>query len=560
MSTSMTAAITAVEHRLLRALAELGGRATVGDLAQRSALPSHEVERVILGALSHVGGHVAVDEHGNLVYSIARKQPLPTFLPPLSTRIFTALYEVFKAAFFAALSVALVMYFSVYIVILLAVLIAGIAAAAKGNDCDCDCDCKGSECGAGGCDGCGACCDGDLCHGMNRGGDKVYGKVVGASHPERVEARAALRQSQEVVRSERRAKKRERSVARAARLHNALGRLMNRSGRTLDFELEVEVVRVNPPFFRAVRDFVFGPPRMPPSPAAEVQNVLGFIRDHDGRITATDAVLLTGLPLRVAERVLLELAVQHHGDVEASEEGVVVYTFDRFMVSVAAEPDERKGVWEPPPWDLDSEPVEAPVASLRDYHYVWERLEKAPAISGVPADKRGWIYGLNILNLCASAGLLLYYGSGERLVGPAIGLMSRDFELWSLGILPFVMSLGVFVIPLVRWGVEGLRDGGRKQRNVRRILLLGLAHRLMESAVVSASSIRTAFGLEVEADAAITNALTALGVELEATVSTDGELVFGRAHRELSAVSVATEVDPSKFALKAIVYDTSKPL
>jgi len=53
--------------------------------------------------------------------------------------------------------------------------------------------------------------------------------------------------------------------------------------------------------------------------------------------------LLTGLPLDVADRMLLELAVQHDGDVEASEEGVVVYRFDRFMVSVGTDLD--AGPW-----------------------------------------------------------------------------------------------------------------------------------------------------------------------------------------------------------------------
>jgi len=550
----MSRAITPVEHRLLRSLEELGRRATVGDLAQKSRLPSHEVEAAILGALSHVGGHVAVDEHGNLVYSIEDRRPVPTFLPPLSERVLTALYAAFKVTFFAALSVALVMYFTVYVVIVLAVLIAGIAAAAKGSDCDCDCDCKATDCGGG---GCGSCCDGAICNGMNKGGDTVYGKVVGKKHPQRLEARAELRKSQETVRIERRTRRRERSKARAVRLHNALARLGLRGRRTLDFELEVEVVKENPPFFRAVRDFVFGPPRMPPSPTAEIQNVLGFIRDHDGRITATDAVLLTGLPLDLAERLLLELAVQHHGDVEVSEEGAVVYTFDRFMVSAGIDLEFGPATEQGGP---AGEAARAEFAALRDYHYVWERLEKAPAITGVPADKSGWIYGFNILNLSVSAGLLAYYMTGARLVGPAIGLMSDGFELWSLGILPFAMSFGLFAIPVVRFGVEGLRDAGRKRRNARRILLLGLAHRLTEGEVVSASQIRTSLGLEAAADPAVAHALTPLGVELQARVNADGELVFDRAHRELRAVSTAADLDPATFAIKAIAYDTSKPL
>lgn len=604
----MSNPMTALDELLLTSLRALGGKATVGDLAQRSALPSHEVEARILGSLSHVGGHVAVDDHGNLVYSIERSRPLPTFRPPLMARIFATLYAVFKAVFFAALSIALVMYFTVYVIIILAVIVAAIAAAAKGSDCDCDCDCKVPDCsGCSGCDGCVLCCDGTICHGFNRGGDKLYGKVAGKNHPERVDQRAALRDAQAQRREENLRVKLERSKVRAKRLHNTMAMLGNRRGKSLDFPLEVEVITENPPFFRAVRDFVFGPPSVPVSASAEYQNLLGFIRDHDGRITATDGVLLTGLPLDVADRMLLELAVQHDGDVEASEEGVVVYRFARFMVSVGTDLDAG-------PWlasqngnafrivdfanafglevidaqarlEVLAELAEAKVergerttyrfdwaacerlkaasethASLRNYHFAWERLEKAPAIIGVPVGKRGWIYGFNTLNLLMSLTLLVFYSGGERLVGPAIGLMSEDFEQWSLGILPCLMSLGVFVIPLVRAIVEGFRDRGRKQRNTRRVILLGLAHCLMDDAVVTAPEIRRALSLDAVAEDEIDRYLSKLGVELEATLSGDAELSFDRVHRELRAVSVAGEVDPSTFALKPIVYDTAKPM
>jgi hypothetical protein len=598
--------MTAVDEVLLTSLRALGGKATVGDLAQRSALPSHEVEARILGALSHVGGHVAVDDHGNLVYSIERSRPLPTFRPPLIARIFALLYAVFKTVFFAALSIALVMYFTVYVVIILAVIIAGIAAAAKGGDCDCACDCKVPDCsGCGGCDGCVLCCDGNVCHGFNRGGDNVYGKTVGKKHPERMDERAALRKAQAERRDERQREKLERSKKRAKRLHNAMAMLGNRRGRSLDFPLEVEVMTENPPFFRAVRDFVFGPPSVPVSASLEYQNLLGFIRDHDGRITATDAVLLTGLPLDVADRMLLELAVQHNGDVEASEEGVVVYRFDRFMVSVGADLGARRWIEQrdgksfsieefATQFGLKIDGAKAQVAvlaeiggvtpsaegryrfgvdalkrlaevgdahaALRNYNFAWERLERAPAIIGVPVGKRGWIYGFNALNLLMSLILLAYYSDGERLVGPAIGLMSEDFELWSLGILPCIMSLGVFIIPLVRAIVVGLADGARKRRNTRRVILLGLAHCLMDDAVVTAAEIRRALSLDAVAEDEISRYLTTLGVELEATLSKDAELSFDRAHRELRAVSVAAEVDPSAFALKPIVYDTAKPM
>lgn len=598
--------MTELEEVLLTALRALGGKATLGDLVQKTTLPLYEVERRILKALSHVGGHVAVDDHGNLVYSIERSRPLPSFVPSLPKRIALALYAAFKATFFAALSIALVMYFAVYVIIIVAVIVAALAAAAKGNDCDCDCDCKGTNCDKCGCEGCVVCCDGDVCRGFNRAGDNLYAKVS-KKRPERLEQRQDVRRRQEAERAERLQRKRERSKERAERLHNAVARLGNRRGKDLDMPLEAELITETPPFLRAVRDFVFGPVREVPSENAEYQNLLGFARDHDGRITATDAVLLTGLPLDVADRILLQLAAQLEGDVEVGDDGVVVYTFDRVMVSVGSDLDVA-------PWieaqggeaisaqrfaeafELDMTDAQARLEvladlaearvergdrtlytfdeaalkrlaeagraheSLRSFHFAWERLERAPAVIGLPPGKRGWIYGLNTLNLLMSLVLMGYYSEGERLVGPAIGLLSETVELYFLAIFPFFLSLGVFIIPLIRAIVIGLGNAGRKRRNVRRLMLLALAHALLDDEVITATELRRNLKLDAVAEPAIDRQLTKLGAELEAGLTNDGALTFARAHRELRAVSVADEVRPGAFSLKQIVYDTAKPM
>lgn len=595
--------MTEVESRLLESLRALGGTATIGDLAQRSALASHEVEASILAALSHAGGHVAVDEHGQLIYSIERTRPLPRFEPSLAARIASALWTAFRFTFFAALSLALVFYFVIYVVLVIALLVVGLAAAAKGGDCDCDCgcDCKG-------CDGCGACCDGNICHGFNRGGDAIYKKTVARKDPRLAEIRDALRERQAQARTARQVVKRERAHVRATRLHNALGRFAGGRRGALDFPLEVEVVTGKPPFLRAVRDFVFGPLRAPPSTDAERDNLLGFIRDHGGRVTATDAVLLTGLARADADRLLLDLAVRHGGDVDVTDDGVIVYTFERFVVSAGSDLDTL--AWLDARGDtpisvsefardknigarealtriellaqLGGARIEHGATTtflfdeaarerlrnaasehqtLRDYHYTWERLEMAPAIIGVPAGSRGWIWGFNIFNLVLSSALLLYYWDGARVVGELFGFMSPTFELWALGWLPFLLSAGVFLIPLGRLIVEGLRNGGRKRRNLRRILLLALAHRIQRSAQVTASDLARALERDVGAEPAIDKWLTRFGVELEATLTPDGTLAFELAHRELATViQLADALDPSRYAIQPIVYDTSKPL
>ena len=445
-----------------------------------------------------------------------------------------------------------------------------------------------------------------MCHGCNRGGDALYKKTVARKDPTLAAGRDALRHVQAQTRMARHIIKDERARARATRLHNALGRITRGFG-VLDFPLEVEQVTGKPPFLRAVRDFVFGPLRAPPTTEAERDNLLGFIRDHGGRITATDAVLLTGLPRDLADRMLLDLAVRHGGDIDVTEEGVVVYVFERFVVSAGADLDTLAWLEQRPDgrvtvsdfardknlparealtrlellarlggarvehgatttfvFDAAARERLSGAAgqheSLRDYHYTWERLEKAPAILGVPAGSRGWIWGFNTFNLVLSIALLIFYAEGERVVGELFGFMSPTFELWALGWLPFILSAGVFLIPLARLLVEGVRDSGRKRRNLRRILLLALAHAIQKTPIATAPAIIGTLSLDARAEAPIEKWLTRLGIELEATLTPSGALSFELAHRELATtVHLADALDPARLAIRPLVYDTSKP-
>jgi hypothetical protein len=608
--------LTELHAQLLTALKALGGRGTVGDVAARAGLPSHAVEHDMLAALTHVGGHVAVDEHGNLVFSIERSRPLPSFRPPLLARFFAALWSAFRVAFFAALTLTLVIYFSVYILLIIAVMVAGIAAAAKGSDCDCDCDCKAPDCGQN-LDCCGACCDANTCHGCNQGGDCCYARLCGKKRPERLVTRQALRHHQEQARAARHLLREERAKARARRLRDALRALVPLRGKAYTYPLEPEVVTGKPPFFRAVRDYVFGPPRLPPDPTAQLKNLLGFVRDHAGRATATDAALVTGLPIDQADRLLLELAARHDGDVEATEEGAVVYRFDRFMVSAAADLDALAWIAQRPEghrvsvsefaheqkitaaealarletlaqiagakvehgessafvFDAAARRRLDGVASqhgvLRDFFYCWERLEKAPAIIGVAEGHRGWIVGFNTLNLVVSAFLTFFYGAGNRLVGEVFDAVPPALELWALGVVPLLLSAGFFLIPLARAIVEGVRNGARRRRNTRRIVLLAVAHGLATRSLVGTAFVRQTLGADAGADGAIEKVLLAVARDLEGEIVIGGpvdeatgaaatRIDFARAHRELKAVErERAELDPSAFALKPIAYDTA---
>ncbi len=610
--------LTEIHGRLLTALKELGGTGTVGDLVQRAQLAESAVREHILAALSHVGGHVAVDAHGQLRYAVDRTRDVPRFAPAWPIRLLQVLAAAFRVAFFAALSLMLVVYFVIYLVLIVVLLVLGLVAAAQGGDCDCNgCDCNGCD-GCGGCGGCGggggcdACCpDSASC---NKAGDTLHAKTAGRRAPDKVKARVALRDVQRERRAVRVAAADKRARARRARLRDALASIRQRGRASdvdgLDFPLEDEVITVNPPFFRAVRDFVFGPLRPAVSEAAERENLVGFLRDHGGRVTATDAALVTGLTRADADRLLLELAVTLGGDVEVTEAGVILYVFDDFIVSAGADLNELDWLTSCPGGHVTVQAfatarglstahalsrleqlrevsgatleaggertvfifdaaarrrlAEVGVAykAMRDYHFCWERLEHSPAVIGVPVGKRGWIWGFNTLNLCVSAGLLAWYADGARLVGEAIPAVSFELELLLLGAVPAGLSLAVFGIPLIRAIVELARDFSRRRRNTRRLLLLALAERLMTGPSVTSEDLTADLGLGETARGAVETWLARLGAEFDATLDpTDaGALDFSLAHREVTAVELhAASFRDARRGLQPIVYDTARP-
>jgi hypothetical protein len=607
--TSTAKPVEPLHRQILTALEQLGGRGTLGDIAARAALPSSQLEPAMLAALSHVGGHLAVDEHGTIIYAIDRRADLPR--PPRFQRLLRAIVLTLQTLFFAALSVVLVAYFIIYVVLLIVLAITACAAAAKGSDCDCDCNCTG--CGKA-CDGPSGSSSGSDCCSCNSCGDRTYATVV-AHDDTKLQERRQLREEQRARRQQKRQTRAERRRERTDRLRSMLFGLRHRVGLRnapayLGMHLEPEVLEENPPFGRAVHAFIFGPRRAPPDPRATERDLIGFIRAHDGRITATDAVMVTGYGRAVADRMLLDLAVAHAGDVEVSDEGAIVYTFDRFMTSTGWDLDEAadwllasegrvtlamvakrwnlspadalgqlgaiqaaiggeiiahpETMLKVPPEDLaDLSRRQRVHAELRDFHFAWERLATEPAIVGVPDGKRGWIYGFNTLNIIVSTCLLLYYGAGGQ-------VLENSWETLWLGWLPALFSWSVFVIPCVRAFFRSFGNRHRLRDNARRIMLLALSYRLQQQRTVTAPELRADLGLEPESDAAIEAHLKRMLGELDGTIDTDAATTdpnapvtyrFDTAYRELMAVEHARDgIDPKNFRIQTIAYDTAQPL
>jgi len=605
-----------IHEDLVSAIRANGGRATLADLVTRTALPMGDIQSAILPALSKVGGHVAVDDKGELIYSVGRDREVPDESTRLE-RFGRALYTAFKAVFYTGLSVLLILYFAFYVVLIIALIVVGIAAAASGGDadCDCDCDCKGCD-GCEGCAGCADCGSGSA----NGCGDSCFACFTCGSQPKKAR-RAARRERQKVTRAARRSARADRRARRSQRRRDRIRSLgFSRSfGRDdLGLALPSAPEPAQPPLWRSVHAFIFGPPSPPPDPRRRERNLLAFVQAHEGRATAADAVSLTGLPIDQADALLLSLAAEYEGDVEATDDGVIVYTFDRLLVSASddvevldwaastggvvtveslarhlgvtaatararlthlaavaggeVEHGATTRVVFPPDARARLLELAARDDASREYTYVWERLEPEPWVMGVPPGKRGWLYGFNGLNLFVSVCLSSMYASGQLSL---LELFFDDgsypaWERWLVGYVPLVFSLLVFLIPLVRAIAAYFANRARRRRNQRRVALLAVFHALEEDDdLVSGAELAEVLNVSVQERApALDHLLTALAAELEGELDISGPAEHGgtrvyrfpRVFGELHAIErERLAVDRGAFALGEVVYDTSEP-
>jgi len=109
-------------------------------------------------------------------------------------------------------------------------------------------------------------------------------------------------------------------------------------------------------FIYSVFDFVFGPARPDPDKLADEREILGYLRAHDGRITATDLVGMFGWSYHNAEEEVTRLLVDYDGDPEVTDDGVIIYQFPKLLKSAnetALSPTKPKSVAQ----RLESRPV-----------------------------------------------------------------------------------------------------------------------------------------------------------------------------------------------------------
>lgn len=196
------------------------------------------------------------------------------------------------------------------------------------------------------------------------------------------------------------------------------------------------------PFYERVNRFAFGPTPPPVDPAERQRLVLAEIRRLKGRVAPADVQRVTGLPREEAERLLLQLLMEHQGDVAVSEDGAIIYVFSALRTTVAG--DRGRSVAAPAP--------------------IWRERVPVPPLTGNSAGSNVLLSLINGFNLVASSVALGMGLTLERLVelftrsvtaarepGAVLPPLSPvDGVPLVLGAIPFAFSLALFALPLVR--------------------------------------------------------------------------------------------------------------
>jgi hypothetical protein len=282
-------------------------------------------------------------------------------------------------------------------------------------------------------------------------------------------------------------------------------------------------------FYQSVFDFVFGPKGKPIDPRQQDKLFLAFLREHKGRVTATELSALTGLSLEQADEELTRLMVEYDGEVEVAPDGSLLYVFDEVLPSAGG----VRGAWD----------------------YVWDRRDEVAPLTGNTPGANAVTAGFAGFNLLASF-----------TIGPAflqrMHLAGDPLAMFFVTLFPLMFSLVFFAVPGLRALKRRRALARREKRQLRRALMREIwtapATPRDPNAIVAQVSQRTG-----QPEAVTRKLLDELVAELDGDVTTDGEgamrYVFPRLAAEQQAVAEARKNAPDKQLGQVIFSSESGP-
>jgi hypothetical protein len=275
------------------------------------------------------------------------------------------------------------------------------------------------------------------------------------------------------------------------------------------------------PLYERVNRFFFGPQAPPEDPRANERRVVEAIRAGKGRIGLGDVMRVTGLPREQADPMMARLMLDYEGDVAVSEEGGIFYSFPamRKTASSASTPSA------PPP--------------------AWSRAVPLAPLTGNSLGANFAIAGLNAFNMLMGLwsienGMTLerFAHLFDRVPHP---IVAHGFPI-ALGVVPFVFSALLFVLPIARAATRPWRVRSAEQEQGRLAVLREVLDRVRVKQPVTdkgvAEAWRKATGRAPE-DKHLNRELVALGGDV--TIEPTGQTRWLFAALETAAAAVAAE-------------------
>ncbi|MBL8606537.1 MAG: hypothetical protein JNL38_04420 [Myxococcales bacterium] len=286
------------------------------------------------------------------------------------------------------------------------------------------------------------------------------------------------------------------------------------------------------PFYEKVNRFVFGPAVAPPDPRAQEVRVLAEIRAQKGRIGLADVMRVTGLPRDEADPMMARLMLDYEGEVDVGESGGIVYRFEALRRTAGEERATR-----PAP--------------------AWEVPKRLPPLTGNDALANVLVALLNGFNLLASgwvmargltlSNILLLFSKEPPAVLPDAGVPI------ALGLVPFVFSLALFVLPLARAALRVPAEKRAREENARLAVLREVLARAPKKEPVRDERLREVWRVATGAEPS-SKEITARVVELGGDVDPgpNGEIRYRFADLEEEAEAVEDERDRAPEAEKRL--------
>lgn len=221
-----------------------------------------------------------------------------------------------------------------------------------------------------------------------------------------------------------------------------------------------ESERDKTPFYEKVNRFFFGPETPRPDPRATEKKILAELRAQKGRIGLTDVMRVTGLARDEADPLMARLMLEYEGSVEVSEEGGIAYAFPEIRKTAAA--PGAAGEARPEP--------------------VWAEEEKLGPLTGNRLGANALIVALNAFNLFASLWAISTQLTFSRLRDMIQGIPFAELPptgtAWALGVVPFVFSIALFALPVLRAVWRPIKARRVARENGRRAMLRAVLERM----------------------------------------------------------------------------------